>query len=247
MPLFSRKNNRKREQIPEPVEDAAVAEELSEISAGGKRQEVVRAKDEAAKAISFATRADIKGMTLLGRGRCPECGSRTEALLFTNICSVCGWYRRTPTEQGRCVVHLDDRESIECDSVYDGKRDVVLCVKNHVVVSQVARRHIQRVDYLMDDTELAEAWERDRKQRKGVCSWCDRSLDTLADGESAIEEYVAFGAYQERYLFCSAKCLAAFRKQYTPRIHRNCYATNCNICDQCIKRFDTTGFERMTL
>ena len=247
MLIFKRNHRKRREQDAEVVEDAAVAEELSEIAANERPSEVDRARSEAEKAISSATREDIRGMTLLGRGRCPECGSRTESFLFTNICAVCGWYRRTVNEHGCCVVHLDGDGTIDCDRVYNGKDNVLLCLKDEVVVSQVARAHVQRVDYIMDEAELKEAWEMDRKKRKGVCSWCEQPLDALAEGQAPIEEYVAFGAYQERYMLCSLKCLTAFRKQYPPRIHRNCYETNCNACDQCIKRFDTSGFQRMTL
>lgn len=247
MPLFP-KDTRLRRKAPEPhdvTKDAQLTEELSELAAANRPREVDRARGEAEQAINNAAMADIRGITLIERGRCPDCGGRTEAFLFTTICPSCGWYRRGQSDLGTCVVCMDDGEIVECDKVFEGRQNVLLCVKDNHVCAQLAHSHVRRINYEWADGELEVAWDRFRKQRKGVCAWCEKALGETDDEEEPIEEYVAFGAYQERYLVCSRKCLAAFRKQYPTRIHRNCYETDCNTCKACIKRFDTTNFVRL--
>ena len=75
-----------------------------------------------------------------------------------------------------------------------------------------------------------------------ICSWCNEALNP--DEEEIYEDYVAFGTFQEHYIFCSEKHQKEFRKMYPSRIHRNCYETDCNQCELCIKRYDTHGFKR---
>ncbi len=97
-----------------------------------------------------------------------------------------------------------------------------------------------------EDEELSRAREQVKRQRYGICSWCDADLSEV-EGEGPFEDFVSHGAFQERYIFCSEKCMGSFRKRYPPRIHRNCYEKDCNVCDMCIKRYDTDGFRRHTL
>jgi hypothetical protein len=245
MALFNGK--RKRDTATEEATDAKLAEELQELSAVKNSKEVVKARTEAEQAISNATRADIRGLAMLEKGRCPECGGRTETFLFSSVCPACGWFRRSPESSGRCVIQLDGGEEVRCDRVYDVRQGLLLCVRDNVVCSQIAREHVRRIDFELTEEELRDSWDRFRKDRKGICSWCESQLREAAEEGAPFEEYVAFGANQERYTFCSLKCLSAFRKQYPVRIHRNCYETDCNLCNKCNKRFDTTGFTRVQI
>jgi len=245
MPLFPKRDPHKHAP-GDGHKDAKLEEELSELTALKRPKEVDRARGEAEAAVSHATMAEIRGIAMIERGRCPECGGRTEIFLFTTLCATCGWYRRREGEVGRCSVLLDTGETIECDRTYDAKNDFVLCVKDRAVFAQVGRSHIRRIDFVWQEEELTQAWQRFRREHTGICAWCEKELGQEGD-LPAVEEYVAFGAYQERHLICCAKCLGAFRKQYPTRIHRNCYETDCNICEQCHKRFDTTGWQRAVL
>lgn len=228
-------------------QDITLQEEISELSASEKPSRVVRAKSEAEEAIRDATLADIRGMTLMERGRCPRCGGRTESLLFSAACTSCGWFRRFAPEGGHCAVLLDTGETIECDRVLEVESDQVLCVKDNVVRSQLARQCVRRIDYEWADEDLATATERYIKEHAGICAWCETLLKDLDEEGAPFEEFVAFGAFQERYLLCSSKCLRAFRKQYPTRIHRNCYETDCGGCKMCIRRYDVEGYHRTRL
>jgi hypothetical protein len=68
------------------------------------------------------------------------------------------------------------------------------------------------------------------------CAWCEKQGDPDKDGFHVV--YVAFGAWQERHVFCTEECYEAFRRMYPSRVHRDCYERNCAECDQCRKRYD---------
>lgn len=250
MALFkSRKNgaNRTGKRPPEDVtNEPELQQELKEIVVSGTSRTIDRGKSEAERTIADAAVAQVRGIRLIEKGRCPDCGGRTEQFLFTAVCPTCGWFRRFASEMGRCVVQIDNGDTIECDRVFSVKGDQLLCVRGDVVRSQVARTAIREISYMWSDDELAAARERSTKERAGVCSWCEAHFEELAD-TTPIDEYIAFGAFQERYQFCSKKCLQAFRKQYPIRIHRNCYETECATCGQCIKRYEISKFKRMRL
>jgi len=225
--------------------DVDLQEELDELTSSEKPRNVDRAKTEAERTISDATVADIRGITLMERGRCPECGGRAELMVFSRVCTSCGWYRWGPQKAGQCTVIMDTGEKIRCDKIYNVKGDRVLCVRDDVVRNIVASSAIRRVNYEWDEESLARERIRFQKERTGVCDWCGAGLKELPEDATPLEDYAAFGAFQEKFRFCSEKCLAAFRRQYPTRIHRNCYQTDCNTCYRCIKRFDTTSFKRI--
>ncbi len=250
MALFSNRQDddklRSQLQTEERPPDAKLKEELSTLVASGKRSEVDRAINEAEQVVDEATRADIRGIKLMEMGRCPECSARTENFLYTTVCPACGWYRRGAPQAEHCVVTLNSGETLECDHVFSVHGDQILCIRDGVVCHQITRRYLRRVDYAWDEAALAEAQQRASKEREGICSWCDKSLLEAEEG-GPFDEYVAFGAMQEHYVFCAKSCLEAFRKQYPSRVHRNCYETDCATCDKCIKRYDTDGFKRVLL
>ena len=161
MALFTGNRDSQRRQSTAENEDrgqdAKLHEELSELSAEEHPRKVDRAKSEAEEAISDATLADIRGITLMERGRCPECGGRTESLLFTAVCAACGWFKRFVPEGGHCLVFLDTGDTIACDRVFEAEGDQILCIRDAVVRSQLARSAVRRIDYMWKDEELLKA------------------------------------------------------------------------------------------
>ncbi len=226
--------------------DAVLQEQLSELSANGDRAKVDRAVHEAQAAVDEATRADLRMIKILEQGRCPNCQSRTEQFLYTRVCSACGWNHRSPAAATDCTVYLDTGDNIACEHVFRTSEGDLLLVRDGMVVAEVMRTHVRRVDYHLAPEERESERESVRKLRGGFCSWCEKDL-AEAEENGPYEEYVAFGALQERYLFCSHRCLKEFRQQFPSRIHRNCYETDCKSCNLCIKRYDVDGFKRTFL
>jgi hypothetical protein len=249
MPLFGNWASDRKKRAPQLAsdapKDAKLQEELSELTATENRKELDRADTEVQEVVTQATRADIREIKLIEQGRCPQCKSRTDNFLYTVVCPACGWYRREVPTIGKSIVHLDSGEMIPCDRVYRAN-DEYLCVRDGVVVSQVLRRYIRRIEYNWEPDELARARDQSHKRRYGVCSWCDKDL-AEAEEEGPFEDFVAPGAYQERYIFCSETCMGSFRKRFPSRVHRNCYETECSSCDKCIKKYDIDGFRRHVL
>ncbi len=249
MPLFGSRFGSRRKQPASPVDDlpsdAMIGEQLEELERTEDKKEIGRADKEVREAVTQATRADIRDVKLMEHGRCPRCRSRTDNFLYTVICPSCGWHRREIPSSGASVVHMDTGEKIACDRVYSAG-DAFLCVKDGIVVSQVMRKCVRRVEYTWEESEFALAREQAKKRRTGLCSWCERDLAESEEG-GPYNDYVAFGSMQERYVFCSEKCMKSFRKLYPSRIHRNCYETDCPDCKKCIKRYDADGFRRHIL
>jgi rubrerythrin len=247
--LFAgRSKDKKKENSSSPekkAQDVDLQEELDELTSTEKQRDIDRAKTEAEKTISDATFADIRCITLIERGRCPECGGRMELMVFSKVCPNCGWYRMSSQETANCTVTLETGEKIKCDKIFNVKGERIICVKNDVMQTMVTRTAIRRIDYEWEKEKLERAQYRFQKERTGVCDWCGIGFRDSNDDLTPLEDYVAFGAFQERHRFCSEKCMAAFRRQYPTRIHRNCYQTDCNTCDECIKRFDTSSFKRL--
>ena len=225
--------------------DETLKEEFAELSDIGDFRQIGKADTEVKVALNEAARADLRNIMMIDQGRCPSCHGRTERFLFTVVCPSCGWYRRKVPDKGHSIVHLRDGQKIICDYVHRGAEEY-LCIKDGVVIAEVMRPSVFEVEHAWKENELDEARKLEHRLREGICSWCEKPL-TQADPEDASEDYVAFGAMQEHYVFCSEKCQRAFRKQYPSRVHRNCYETDCNTCSLCIKRFDTQGFKRRIL
>ena len=271
----SEERKKRAESLIDMSKDPSLAEELGELAASGSRREIDRAGSEVQQAVTEAKRADIRQIMMIEHGRCPECQGRTDNYLFTVVCPSCGWYRREQPNAGKTVLHLDDGASIACDRIYRVAGDEFVCVANGVVVALAMRRHIHRIEYQWTECELSQMRERSRKLRTGICYWCEKDR-AEAEGEEEengprrpvnvadppagpkplrrgegptgpFEDYVAFGVFQERYVFCSEACMVSFRKRYPSRVHRNCYETDCRTCDKCAKRYDVDGFRRRLL
>jgi hypothetical protein len=236
---------RRRTGRNEPPNDETLREEFTGVTDIGDPKEIGRADSEVKVTVAEANKSDIRNIMLIDQGRCPQCQGRLERFLFTDVCPSCGWYRRKVPEIGHSIVHLNDGKKIVCDYVHRGK-DEFLCIKDEVVIAEVMRSSVFRIEHAWKDDELERARENSRRLREGICSWCEKPLSE-SEHDDAGEDYVAFGTTQEHYFFCSEKCQRAFRKQYPSRIHRNCYETDCNQCTLCIKRFDTRSFKRRIL
>ncbi len=88
MALFSSGSGNRKEDFQG---DDNLKQELAELVASGEKRDVQKAITEAEQAVSEATKADIRGIKLLEKGRCPECSARTENLLYTSVCPNCGY------------------------------------------------------------------------------------------------------------------------------------------------------------
>ncbi len=227
--------------------DSSLFEGVGDLGMYETRKVMDQARTAAEATLSDAAKADLRDLTVMRKGRCPECGSRTESLVFSSVCPSCGWFRRYRPDFMACVVHQNDGEPIQCDSVYNVAGGYVLCVKKDVIVCQLAGSAVRRIDFTIAEEKLREARQRFAKENAGHCSWCDSFMAEATEEGAPILEYVAFGTFQERYLFCQRSCLASFRNQYSVRVHRNCYETDCNTCHACTKRYDTEGFHRVVL
>ena len=216
--------------------DETLRVELHQLTTGGDRRVISRASEAAEEAVNKAQQVDLVNIKLQEQGRCPICQGRTENFLFTVVCPSCGWFRRNSPRGGRSIVYLNTGEEVHCDHVYRGGNDEVLCILDGVVISEVMRIAVRKIDHVWEKEELAQAREQALRVREGICSWCDKVLNEEARG-LALVDYVAFGAHQDRYQYCSENCRKAYRKHYPSRIHRNCYEVDCNTCDKCIKRF----------
>ena len=248
MSLFDRTTTKKRNpaKTKELPTDETLKEEFTEVTdLSGSPKDIGKADSEVKVAVSEAAKVDMRNLMLIDQGRCPSCHGRTERFLFTQVCPTCGWYRRKIPDKGHSVVHLNDGKKINCDYVHRGK-DEYLCIQDGVVIDEVMKSSVFRIEHAWKENELEEARELAHRVQGGICSWCEGLLSEV-DPLGLGEDYVAFGVAQEHFVFCSEKCQRSFRKLYPSRIHRNCYETNCNTCNLCVKRFDTSRFKRKIL
>ena len=240
-----RKKRQRTGQNQDFPKDDTLKEEFTEVTDIGDPKEIGKADSEVKVTVAEAAKTDIRNIMLIDQGRCPNCHGRTERFLFTVVCPSCGWFRRKIPETGHSLVHLNDGKKIVCDYVHRGEHEY-LCIRDGVVIAEVMRSSVFNIEHAWKEHELDDARESAQKLRVGICAWCE-TLISEVDPEGIGEDYVSFGNTQEHYLFCTEKCQRAFRKQYPSRIHRNCYETDCNQCNLCMKRFDTRDFKRKIL
>jgi len=224
--------------------DDILQDELSGLTVGADFKELNKADTEAKVVVSKAKREEMRKILIMDQGRCPSCHSKTETFLLTTVCTNCSWFRTTNAGQGEVKISLLNKEVITCNYIHRGK-DMILCIRDGVLVAEVLNSQIFKIEHLFTDEELEIIKEKTFKL-SGVCCWCEKPLIESEEGGPYID-LVAFGLLQERYVFCSEKCQKSFRRQYVPRIHRNCYETDCNECNLCVKRFDSKGIKRNIL
>ncbi len=238
MGLFSSKKKKQ-------PKDETLKDEFIEASDIGDPKSVSKIDTEVRVALNEATKTDIHAILMIDQGRCPSCHSKLDKFLFTAVCPECGWFKRKVPDKGHSHVFLSNGKEIVCDYIHRGT-DEFLCIKDGVVISEIAKSSIINIEFVWNPNELEDAREQSQKQSRGACSWCE-NIFKQENGEEVFEDYIAFGSTQEHYIFCSEKCQRAFRKQYTSRIHRNCYETDCKTCNLCIRKFDTRNFKRNIL
>ena len=246
MPFFWRKkkdSKKEDKQITLMDQESKVEEDISLLQEEKEKGVVRKLSTAVEDTIKRATKDDLKGLKLLEKGRCPECGSKTEQFLYTSICSHCGWSKRITPDVGKVVIHLDDGRKIESDKAFEVREEVILCLKDDVITHQIMHKALAYIEYVWTEEELEKIRQKRTRELKPLCNWC---FKTIPDPNRMITHYIAFGLDQERFSFCSEECALSFSKQYPGRVHRNCYERDCNECDECRKRYDTTK-ERLHL
>lgn len=243
-------------------QESEIVESLN-VVAGKGRSELERTEAEAREKLREAARIELQDLRMIEDGRCPRCGRKLDIYLYTTICRNCGWNNFITPRRDGTVVRLKTGSALTCDRTYNADAEV-LCVRSNVVISRVPRENIDYIEFAWSESEIEDRQARLEVERGGTCSWCQKRLGAAANGngnglkpDTAAGEpsfptghgehadaaerhviYVSFGALQERHVFCSEQCLTSFKRQYPPRVHRNCYETECADCDACIKRYD---------
>lgn len=231
------KNEGKKEkQIVIEDQEEELEESISLLSKKDKGT-VEKIITEVDTRVKEAAKESLKDLKLMEEGRCPECGRKTKQFLFTSVCPHCGWSSFiSPQQKGRIIVHLKDGTTIECDNTYDTRKGDVLCITDEVVRQKIPQMNISYIEFAWTEEEIRQKRMEKERESTGICDWCGRGVPKV----DMIETYVAFGAHQEKYTFCSQRCFLAFQRQYPTRIHRDCYYRYCETCEECIKKYDTS-------
>ncbi len=213
---------------------------LSLLDTSGPQAERLQTRVEKSvqEALETLGTESAKRIHVISRGFCPECGGQLKQHLYTNICPSCGWTHYTVPRHGPVRVHLGTGDCIEGDYCYCLQTGDILLIRDEVVAARIRRTAYAWIEYEWDENEIEEKRHQRLHEERLVCSWCEAEASPDEDGFSIV--YAAFGAYQNRYVFCSEPCREAFQERYHSRVHRNCYETDCMTCRQCQKRYDTT-------
>jgi len=240
MPFFWRKkkdSKKEDKQITLMDQESKVEEDISLLQEEKERGAVEKLSTAVEDTIKRATKDDLKELKLLERGRCPECGWKTEQFLYTSICSHCGWSKRITPDVGKVIIHLDDGRKIECDKAFEVQEGIILCLKGDVITHEIMHKALTYIEYVWTEEELEKIRRRRIEELRPLCNWCFKIIE---DPDKMVTHYLALGLDQERFSFCGEKCALSFAKQYPARVHRNCYEQDCNNCENCRKRHDTT-------
>jgi len=196
-----------------------------------------RLHHEAEQQVQVAAEDSVKEMHVIQMGICPRCGEHLNEHLFATICKACGWNTFEVPQRGSVRVHLrENNVPVEGKLCYVLTTGDVFVIKNDVVTAKVPKDAVSWIEYIWTEAEIDQRYKQVTDRMKITCAWCNGLADPEKDGFSLVQ--VAFGASQERYVFCSVACYEAFRKMYPSRVHRNCYETKCSECNLCAKRYD---------
>jgi len=211
-----------------------LGQELSPLEAelGTRDPKVQR---EAEKEVRSAAADSMRRVHKINRGYCPSCGGPLRQHLFASVCDACGWNAYDVPRTGPVKVHLTNGDVVDGDRCYTVKTDAVLILARDVVVARVPASSVSWIEYVWLDDEVKQREKQVLEQLEIQCGWCKKQADPDEDGFHLV--HVAFGAAQERYVFCSDECYEAFRGMYPARVHRNCYERNCSECNLCTKRY----------
>ena len=242
--LFGEKSNGDEERREESPPDMLAFDDdqfqnreidLSRLSDTDRTREK-RIEKEAEKTVQDAAADSLRRFHVIQRGHCPACGEHLRRHLFAAICTNCGWSSYSTPNSGQVRVHVRGQaEPLVGNACYTVKDGALLVIRDDVVVSRVAGRAVESIDYDWGDGEVQQLHKQVIEQMTLHCGWCGKSADPDADGFHMVQ--VAFGSTQERYVLCTDECYEAFRQMYPARVHRNCYERSCVVCDLCVKRY----------
>lgn len=227
----------KPKQIAIEDQEDRLEEEMVELTEKESGRRVDQVLSEVDTEIKRAAEQAVKEVQLLGEGRCPRCAKRVEIFLFTTVCPACGWSSYITPEKGKAVLHLKSGREVVCERVFQIDGGDILCITNSVASHRVPLENLDFIEYKWLQSELDEKRREFERESTRICSWCEREFDKN-DPEKRVT-YIAFGVHQEKHIFCCEKCLESFKRQFPPRIHRNCYEVDCSTCDLCKKRYET--------
>lgn len=211
-------------------------EEQDIAQLGGQEEEKVeRLQKEAVKEVQEKAEESIIALEMIKHGRCPKCGGHLSMHTSANVCEECGWNKYDIPKHGKIKLHLTSGEVVEGERAYVLKDGYCLLTRGDVVYAKVPRNNYSWVEYQWTEDELEQRRRAKNALLQVTCGWCGQDADVNKDGFHLV--HIAFGSSQERYCFCCDECYEAFRKMYPSRVHRNCYETNCNDCNLCMKRY----------
>ncbi len=192
---------------------------------------------EAERQVQDAAKDSLKQMHVIQMGRCPHCGEHLSEHMFAAICESCGWNTFDVPRNGPIRVHLKDHTTVlDAQRCYVTSIGDVFVVNNDVVTARLLKGAVDWIEYVWTPDELDQRYKATLERLHITCGWCNNKVDPSSEGFHMV--HVAFGASQERYVFCSDACYEAFRKMYPARVHRNCYERKCSECNLCVKRYD---------
>jgi hypothetical protein len=241
-PLFKWKSKQDDPAQRDPeVEDPGdpIEESISVLSRKSDGKELAEVVTEVEQSIKEASKSSLRELRFQVAGRCPECGKTLETYIQTRICPSCGWASYVTPSSGETTVHTTSGQSIRCDQAFRVRHGDVLCVTREVVTQVVPANMLSHIEYHWSDEERDRRRLQEEREKRHLCGWCQSEVEN----DDKIVEYLAFGTFQHRYIFCSESCREDFKKHYPSRIHRNCYETDCESCDLCIKRYNNAHRE----
>ena len=200
---------------------------------GGDKEEQLL--HEAAKEVEAKAAESLLQIQKIKLGRCPRCGPHLSTRISANICEECGWNKYDVPKYGKIIVHLKTGETVWGEHSYVLKDGYCLITRGDVVYAKFPRDAYSWIEYQWTEEELEQRRRANNAALSVPCGWCGQDADVNKDGFHLV--HIAFGSSQERYCFCCDECYEAFRKTYPSRVHRNCYETNCNDCNLCLKRY----------
>ena len=214
------------------------AEDAISVLAQEGQESLDQTMEEINVAVQEAAKATLRDIRLMEEGRCPSCGHKTNQFLFTSVCANCGWFSFISPEEGKSIIHLKNGATIECGTTFDTKGDYILGITDGVVRAKVSKENVEHIEFAWTEEEISKKRLSRTREQAGVCTWCEKHLSEIEEGQEPVIVYASFGNYQDRYVFCSERCEEAFKKQYPVRVHKNCYNRPCPGCDLCTKKHD---------
>ena len=240
--LFSKKTTIPISQdIVNQIQDSELLEEdtdklRNDLEFVNEETTTSKIKAEADRKIRSAAVQSVSRLHVLQQGRCPKCGASLNQNVFVSVCEECGWHSYSVPRQGSICVHTKNRaEGIMGEKCHVLKNGEVLVLNGDVVTARIPSSSVEWVEYLWGENEVSARRSAIKERLSLPCGWCGK--ETTPDTEGFHLVHAAFGSTQERFCFCCDECYEAFKQMYPSRVHRNCYETSCEKCNECMKRY----------